>query len=238
MGNHDDLLFQMKPMVIAVVDLDSLGKEFAAPAHMCFQLLGTLVDSTKGLLTAPMNAIDGGDRKFAFNLNIAWDSLMQAVHRYFLSSLQVAIEKGLRTICKEHEIEVSSSLRRRAQEVVDGIADKITPEEAKAIMDLVGKHPQFDDYLNATIKAAALSQDDAKMWRRFFRALSIIRNKVSHSDASLSEAEITSIKAGGLDAAVKDVGLGWGSHMYAPVVSVVAEFFRSVLSKLPPVSPA
>jgi hypothetical protein len=75
-GEHDDLLHWIGIMATAITELLPLSKEFAAPAHECLQLLGTVVDSTMGLMTAPMNAIDGGSRRMLFDNNQTWFSVM------------------------------------------------------------------------------------------------------------------------------------------------------------------
>jgi hypothetical protein len=158
---------------------------------------------------------------------------VQAVHRYFVSTVQVATERGLRVICDEQEIEVRCALREQAQRIVERLAGKISESDARRIMGLVGKHPHFDDYLNAVMGKAGLTRAEAIPWREFFRALSIIRNKVSHSDTTLTAQDVSRINAGGLSAAIKADGtLGWGPPMYAPVLNRIAQFFRLVLSRL------
>lgn len=72
----------------AVDELTAFHSRTAAPAPMPHQFVGTVVDNTVGLLTAPANALDGGARAIRFSDHANWLSLMQAVHRSFLVLLR------------------------------------------------------------------------------------------------------------------------------------------------------
>src|SRR2546427_12833516 len=91
----------------AIEELAPLSKAYAAPAPESIQFLGTVVDDTVGLLTAPANAIDGGSRHVTFEKKLNWRSLMQAVHRSFFSDVRTAAEAGLTQICRKYGIEVT-----------------------------------------------------------------------------------------------------------------------------------
>ena len=58
---------------------------------------------------------------------------------------------------------------------------------------LLPKHKQFDDYLNAVIKNT-FNTKNGKKWKKFFKGLSVLRNKVSHHSAKLSKGEKEQIK--------------------------------------------
>jgi len=135
----------------AIEELRPLSAEYAAPAPECVQFLGTIVDNTLGLLTVPANAIDHGARQVRFENPRHWLSLMQAVHRSFFSSVHTATEAGLAAICRQHGIEVKSTLRARAEKIVERLKDRISEAEAKEIVGLTGTAAQFHDYLDAVL---------------------------------------------------------------------------------------
>jgi hypothetical protein len=218
------------------MELMPLSKGLAAPAPECLQFLGTVVDNTIALLTALANAIDGGSRNIRFDKASNWLSLMQAVHRSFFSSILIATEAALAGICRELNIEVVPSSKIKATEIVQRLKGRISERDAKDIMGLAGKQPQFSDYLNVVLKRGKLRGADATMWRKYFRALSIIRNKASHYDTTLSDVEVTALKGGGFSVAVTDGRLGVNPRMYRQVIEHTKRFFGLILSKLGGVS--
>jgi hypothetical protein len=231
-----DLSRHLQRILEAIEELTALSKAFAAPAPESIQFLGTVVDNTVALLTAPANSIDRGGRHVSFDQKRNWLSLMQAVHRSFFSSIHLATEAGLAQICSQYRIEVTASSRLKAKRIVCRLKGKIDNRDAKEILGLAGKLPQFDDFLNAVVGKADLEQSIAVTWRRYFRALSIIRNKVSHSNATLSAGEVSDLQAGGFSAAVSDGQLGVNPRMYRQIVEQIAGFFTLILAKLPPLT--
>ena len=213
-------------------ELMPLSRACAAPAPESIQFLGTIVDNTIAFLTAPANAIDGGGRQIRFDQKRNWLSLMQAVHRSFFSSIHTATEVGLAQICRLHQIEVTASSRLKAENIIQRLRERISERDAKDIMSLAGKSPQFADYLNAALRQASFEESDAVVWRKYFRALSIVRNKVSHSDTTLSEPEVSDLQAGGFSVVVVNGQLVVNPRMYRQVVEHIMRFFTSVLSKL------
>jgi hypothetical protein len=88
------------------------------------------------------------------------------------------------------------------------------------------KRPGFNDYLEGALSAVSLSKEIKKAWRLFFRALSIVRNKASHSDPSLTEAEREILRQGGFNAMVSDTGeLKMNTRMYQQVAALILDFF-------------
>jgi len=110
----------------------------AAPAPIPHQYVGTVADTTIGLLTAPANALDNGVRRIQFSNDRNWLSLMQAVHRSFFSSLQLAIESGLEAICREQGLKVSSRLRESIESAIGKIESVADDNEVvhRGIRDL------------------------------------------------------------------------------------------------------
>jgi len=62
----------------AIASLIALSGRMTAPAPVSHQFIGTIVDNTIVLLTAPGNSLDIGSRSFMFSHTRNWISLMQA----------------------------------------------------------------------------------------------------------------------------------------------------------------
>ena len=103
------------------IDAPSTLEPPTSRADPFINTFGTTVDNTVGLLAAPANALDGGTRALRFSDTRNWLSLMQAVHRSFFSSLQLAIEAGLVAICRERGLQVPSRLRHRMKSAIEKI---------------------------------------------------------------------------------------------------------------------
>jgi hypothetical protein len=225
----------------AIDELMAFHARTADPAPIPHQYIGTTIDNTVGLLAAPANALDGGTRALRFSDIHNWLSLMQAVHRSFFSSLQLAIEAGLVAICRERGLQVPSRLRHRMKSAIEKIekAAGDNDEVHEAIKDLCtflkSYRPSFNDYLESVLAISLLPRTTKTQWRRFFRALSIIRNKASHSDSSLTENERKALIDGGCRRMISTTGeLVMNPRMYAQFVTFSLQFFDLVCGAAAP----
>lgn len=214
-------------------ELLAMHQRTAHPALIQHQYIGTVVDNTVSLLTAPANSLDKGQRYLEFSDPHNWLSLMQAVHRSFFSSIQMATEKGLAEYCHTRGVVVES---RNKEAVIKHLAElaKLVGNEHTALKKLnalIGKgNPSFDDYLNSALNVSSLTNNQKTHWRRFFRALSIIRNKVSHSDTELSCAERNSLRDEGFGTYLSPSGkLQANPRMYPQLATSVLDFFDLLL---------
>src|SRR4051794_8685366 len=107
----------------ALAMLQSFHARTSAPVPLPHQYVGTIIDNTVALLTAPANALDGGARRIIFDQDRSWLSLMQAVHRSFFSSIHTAVEAGLHTMCAELGVNPTSSYKRRMIKVAQTLAE-------------------------------------------------------------------------------------------------------------------
>lgn len=215
----------------AITELLTLHVRTAAPAPLPHQYVGTIVDNTIGLLTAPANSLDAGSRHIGFEQDGNWLSLMQSVHRSFFSSLHTATERALVEICAERKVEVVSRLQAAAEKAFGDLDSEIPKTGAahRAVKNLRKLfrtvRPGFDDYLNTVIERSALQPEVRLNWRRYFRALSIVRNKASHSDPTLSPAEVTDLRTGGFAAMIqKPETLVMNPRMYFQVATFTLDF--------------
>ena len=216
----------------AMHELHALQARTQAPANLAHQYVGTIVDNTVGLLTAPANALDRGGRFVQFTEVPNWVSLMQAVHRSFFSSVHSATELALAEVCRERGANVSSRLKQ-ATEGPLGHIEEIAgddPTVRRALKDLRAlmraNRPGFDDFLESALTTSSLPEQLRKHWRKFFKALSVIRNKASHAHPELTDSERARLRDGGLGHMIDGSGgLVMNTRMYLPVATAVLDFF-------------
>ncbi len=161
-----------------------------------------------------------------------YNNRQASMHRTFFGDLHVAIEEGLRKIILENGLEITNNKYEQAKNIVKKITIKlvkieIISQELKEIVELVSNRPTFNDYLNAVLNSKkTLSNTYKKECRTYFDGLNIIRNKVSHSDMSLTEEEINKLKKAKLGNAVsKDNLLQMTFEGYKLLIGDVIRFF-------------
>lgn len=236
-----DATKHLQRILEAVDELMAFHTRTVAPAPIPHQFVGTVVDNTVGLLIAPANALDGGARAIRFSDDSNWLSLMQAVHRSFFSSLHLAIEAGLVALCRERGVTARNRLREGMQSAVEQIENAAGTNETvhRGVKHLYAylktQRPGFDDYLEAVLDTTSLARKTKTQWRRFFRALSIVRNKASHSDVSLTEPERKALVDGGCEVMISPSGeLVMNPRMYAQFVTFALQFLDLILAPTPP----
>ncbi|OYT78223.1 hypothetical protein [Pseudomonas sp. PGPPP2] len=223
----------------SIAELDVLQSRTVAPAPMPHQFVGTVLDNTAVLLTAPANSLDLGGRFATFEHMKNWISVMQAVHRSFYSSILISVEAGLEFICNEHKLAINSHRKFQTDALLDAIqvciesSPNIDANAHAALKKLrkqnLPRRPEFSDYLETALKASKLDKNKKTQWRKFFQALSIVRNKVSHSDPSLNETEKTSLRGGGFEDLISEDGsLVTNSLHYSPIATSTLNFFDAL----------
>lgn len=219
----------------AISELHQFQPRTTAPAPIAHQFIGTVVDNTLALLTVPANSLDGGHRSIQFSESNNWRSLIRAVHSSFLSQIHLATERALVSICEELNLRVQSSFRLSMLKAIDQIerhTEDLKPIQ-RALKDVQAlarnSRPQFDDYLNAVLSNSKLEKRTKRDWRLFFRALSIVRNKVSHSVAELAESEKVRLIEGGFSVLISQSGkLVINPRIYAQIANHILNFFDLV----------
>jgi hypothetical protein len=157
-------------------------------------------------------------------------SLIKSVHRSFFSSVMIGTEKGLDWLCARADVTVESSIRRQLDAVIDKIAadfdaDTIRPH-LRAIKNLRSNLITFQDYLNTAMEHTEVADDFCSNWRDYFRALSIIRNKASHSKVTLTDTERQDLRKARFDSWIDDRGeLQLNTLRYAEVSARILDFF-------------
>ena len=210
----------------------------AAPAHVAHQYVGTVIDNTLAHSVAAANSLDGGTRTATFSESRNWESLLQAVHRLFFASMHLAIERGLNDVCEAAGVEVQSSTTSQFDREYDKLLTALEIDSSNEQAQRFKKkcrpraHPTFDDHLNAALKLPSLNlpRETQQTWRSFFRALSIVRNKASHSDPTLSSTETADLAKGGCAAMVSSNDtLVLNVRMHTQVVERVLSFLDLVV---------
>src|SRR5690606_14628996 len=98
-------------------------------------------------------------------------------------------------LVKKFERKFKSKLPEDTYSDVKGFLIQSTPDR-----------PSTLDVVNAALKASTLEPKEKKYFREFYEALSVLRNKGSHSDHSLSEHDLRKIKTAKMDFLVTDEG--------------------------------
>lgn len=209
------------------------------PAPIPHQLVGTVVDNTILLLTAPINSLDGVPRiAFPSEWN-TWKSAMQAVHRSFFSSLHMSVEKGLSFLCDENKILVKSKQGEKFVIIAERVRNNFSPDQnahedvEKMIKHFKSYRKGFNDYLEAILSNTAITKEEKKNWRIFFSSLSIIRNKTSHFEQTLSDTEREKLSSAGLGEQISADGiLILNPALYSKFIDRCLSFFEVATSSL------
>ncbi len=170
----------------------------------------------------------GFDDMFLINTN----ALM---HRTFFSDLHISVENELKKmINNQNLLPVEISRNKNIDSVLLEINNNINNIKSirKVLETFKIKTPQFGDYLNtALMRVPNLEPQYKKDARCYFDALTIIRNKVSHSDMHLSEIEINKIKKGKLGKVIaKDNTLRMTFEGYEYLIRDIINFFDKLYS--------
>src|SRR5438132_336799 len=132
-------------------ELLELSRHTGHPAAMPLQYVGTIIDNAVALLAVPLDGLNPNPQFVIASEDSVWYSLVAAVHRAFLTSLQAAVEKGLGELCNEWQLEVEAGARVRSTALADAITAKVDAEriaqELTELRRMGSTHPAFEDFL-------------------------------------------------------------------------------------------
>lgn len=234
--NSTDTEKHKKSILEAINELAKLQSRTCSPAPIQHQFIGTALDNSLGLLTAPANAL--GERiNFSFTEFDNWLSLMKSVHRSFCSQVHTCLEKGREKLVLEWNLNVESSIKKQYSKQLEAIRPLVPESDTsqnKAFMKLEkyfnNFKPSFSDTINTVIKASKLTKERKAVWRAYFDALTIARNKSSHSEPALSKNEIEKLKKGGFESLVyKDSTFQCNPRYYVQIGTHCLDFFDELL---------
>lgn len=237
----ENIASHFNAIVAATQELYSLDRRTAAPAPLSHRYIGTVIDNTIALLLSPRNSLApelvGVELETAFYGDfMAWRSLMQAVHRSFVSSIHTATEKALHEILRANNIrEVQSQRKAKYDALLEIIEKNLTQstEALNALNELKNTnrkgHPEFNDHLESALKICSISKREKSKWRKYFICLSILRNKVSHSDPSLNTYEVDRLTDAGFQEFLENRNgtpvLVFSARRYYKICFDLLEFF-------------
>lgn len=200
---------EIKSLETAIKNLIELGKEFGDKFES--QTLGTVVHTTACFLTMAANTLDQGQRQLNFSNKEDWKNLISNINRFFYAHVHTAIEVELIEFSNKKGIKIESTVKRKLLEKYEkNLKQKIPNEHHKDIEDFLQENtpdrPSAMDFLNCSLKGTGFSEDEKKYFRIFYEALSILRNKSSHSDPSLHGYEKDKLKQAKLDFLISPKG--------------------------------
>lgn len=206
-------------------ELKELSVRTSEPSAKAFGYLGTVIDNTCGLLTAPMNSLNSECCKIIYSDDKNWLSLMQAVHRSFFASIIIAVEAAL----SEEYRTVPIQNKQEVEALINDLSDKLSKKQMKILKNLIPKKPGFNDYLENVLKQNnTMLEDRKKIWRKYFRCLTTLRNKASHSDPILTDTERKHLLENGFETVVNGHQLQLNTRIYAQVCNHIVQFFQEL----------
>jgi hypothetical protein len=161
------------------------------------------------------------------------------MNRAFFSDLHIGVEEGLKEVISNQGFIVIVSKHELAKSILQNIEKKLEDTtlisgELNKILRLGGKFATFNDYLNTVLNnIKSLDKNYQSNARAYFDALSIIRNKISHSDTALSESEKKKLKRGKFNNAIStDGSLQMTFEGYKFLLTDIVRFFDNLYSHL------
>lgn len=208
-----------------------------SPNPIPHQYIGTMIDNTVCLLCSAGNSLDNGNRLIKFSDQRNWISLIKTIHRSFFSSVHTALECGIIEECVYRNITVESSEKKRYVKILENL-DSDDPNVKKLRAYFEKRKPSFKDYLNKILVSSKMNNERRKIWISLIDGLSIIRNKASHSDPSLSEHEREILQNGGFAVMISQSGeLHMNPQYYPQTVQFILDFWDELYSLLEDIKP-
>ncbi len=213
---------------------------YPAPEPHCY--IGGAIRGVRAMLLGPcyvaqqLNEADQGADEAIIRANDTHlTQIMVWVDRAFFSAIHTSVQMGLETICEKEGWQVENSQARQVDAVIRHIGQKDTQglfaREIKALKRMRPNYPRFDDYLNTVLKHKDMPEQFVDMARKYFTALSLMRNKCSHTDVTLTPKEEKRLWDGGFAAAISaEGGLVVGPMMFPQIVRDVLHFFDTVMA--------
>jgi len=214
----------------ALPQLVEIHKRTAKPELLLHQYVGTIADSLAGLLDGAANSLIGNSR-IVFSELRSWEIMSSLILRSFFSHMHSSIEQGFIEFYTTQQLSLPKSTRN--QKIIKKIL-KIENEHAYDLSELrkffKDSPPTFTDYLNGLLKESSLRKKRKEIWNNYFKALTIIRNKASHSNAILNENEITELNKGGFTPMIsKNNTIEANPLYYVQVINFTLDFFDELL---------
>ena len=135
-------------------------------------------------------------------------NLQATMHITFFSDLHIGTEECLIAILRKQKIEPELNRRKQVESIIQALIIKVgdaasIEREVSDIRNLVSKNPTFNDHLNTVLENCnGLSDTYKRDSRKYFNALNVIRNKVSHPQTALTDSEKNTLREGAFSNAI------------------------------------
>jgi hypothetical protein len=224
----------------AWAQLGELEDRTVVPAPIPHRYVGSAARAVRAMLLGPCHIAQQfaeAERSADPELIAANDThlaqVMLVIDRAFFQMIHTAVQMGLETVCETEGWSVQNSQARQLNGIIARLREKDQKgrfgDELKQLTRMRPKFPRFDDYLETVLKRKEMPEQFTGMARRYFIALSILRNKCSHTDVRLTDAERKRLRDGGFGAVISDDGeLIAGPKLFPQVVDHVLHFFDAV----------
>lgn len=203
-----------------------------------FLFLNPLIGNTNATMVDLTIYLEGKNPYYPKFEEGFFNNRQAAMHRNFFTDLHICVEDGLIELIKEKGWEVTSSKRAQLSSLLDKILKKCESlkesPELDELSSLISPHATFNDHLNCVLDhSPSLSKKYKAAMRCYFDGLNIIRNKVSHSDMSLSDIECEKLEKAKLGKALSsDKKLQMTFLGYQLLIKDVIRFFDTLYSHL------
>ena len=162
--------------------------------------------------------------------------MFNAIHRIFFSEIYKHLEAGLKTFCEEKNISVKSQMQNSSIQTLSEIEEKthhdrdVTKLLKKLRRKIVHVYPiSVKDFLENLLERSHIPKRRKKEWSCFFDVLSIVRNKCSHLDITVTKNEELKLRKAGWGIFVSPKGeIQVGVDMYAQIARNILVFFNEL----------
>jgi hypothetical protein len=226
---------EIKKEIVALQKLQQILR-VKNPSH---DFLEPLIGNVIGSLTDLLCYLEGKNPYYISFDESFFHNRQVAMHRTFFSDMHVTTEDGLRKIIREKNLEVPVNKIKNVQSIVNNIKTKVADShiitnELKKILRLASNYPSFNDHLDAVFHSIrGIDKRYKHSCRAYFDAVNIIRNKVSHSDMTLSKEEKEKLVVAKFKNAISNNGrLQMTFKGYESLISDLIKFFDTICAKL------
>lgn len=194
------------------------------------RLLHNAIRSAAALLSVPIN-LATPNRLVLWLSDPASDAeykeLLVFIYRAAITHAYLNFEAGLHEWCTLHGVVVRNSFREQWLSLRNRIEAKLTKKELQSFDDLEPRSPSMADVLRAA--GSVLSEDRRKLWIDYFAALDVVRNKLSHSQNSLSQREQEKLQKANVAIVIDESGrMNFNALFLLETMRHLVGFFREI----------
>ena len=226
-----------KDLIEAIKEFGLFGSQLLKKGNKPYLAINTTVNDTKTQLISLLLYIDGKNVYYISSFHEEFFiSQLRATYRYFLFTIQIAIQAGLNDLINERKIPIVNNRANKINELIKSLRKScgkdISKKQDHDLESLVPRFYQFNDYLDSVLNNLSLPTGFPKQSRNFLTALSLARNKSSHfnDEEVLTKSEIEILSKGKLGKLIgKDNMLVMDIQYLAPILRDVVKVFNVLI---------